>query len=179
MMSVWCRVPGGCVRSSEETRRHAGYAGQERQALFLSHLKAVEAFDRYVGWRYRHGHGVSLDRREYRGLMPRSRLLLTQKGGPFELSLKRRVSLAGEPRDIGPHIVCKATSLVCIGPQGQAGVQQSFRAEDVRNPVDRQRAFARNRTDSIGACLPRSRGRVSGRVGAGAADAIAGIDLGE
>jgi integrase/recombinase XerD len=39
---------------------------------------------------------VSLDRREYQGLMPQTRLILTQKNGPFELSTKRRVNSAGE-----------------------------------------------------------------------------------
>ena len=37
-----------------------------------------------------------MDRGEYRGLMPRTRLILTQKGGPFELSVKRRVNFDGE-----------------------------------------------------------------------------------
>ncbi|WP_232448825.1 hypothetical protein [Burkholderia ubonensis] len=40
-----------------------------------------------------------MDRHEYRGLMPRTRLILTQKGGPFELSMKRRVSFEGEPME--------------------------------------------------------------------------------
>ncbi|WP_230950037.1 tyrosine-type recombinase/integrase [Burkholderia cepacia] len=39
---------------------------------------------------------MSLDRREYRGLMPRTRLILTQKGCAFELSVKRRVNFGGE-----------------------------------------------------------------------------------
>jgi integrase/recombinase XerD len=66
------------------------------RCIFLSHAKAIEAFDRFVEWRYRRGTGVSLDRREYRGIMPRTRLILTQKGGPFELSVKRRVNFEGE-----------------------------------------------------------------------------------
>ncbi|KGE10414.1 integrase [Burkholderia gladioli] len=67
--------------------------------IFLAHPRAVEAFDRYVAWRYRRGSGASLDRSEYRGLMPRTRLILTQKGGPFELRVKRRVSFYGEPME--------------------------------------------------------------------------------
>ncbi|MCA7955552.1 site-specific integrase [Burkholderia seminalis] len=70
--------------------------GCRPRCVFLSHAKTVEAFERYVEWRYRRGHGVSLDRREYRGLMPRTRLILTQKGGAFELSVKRRVNFDGE-----------------------------------------------------------------------------------
>ncbi|PEH40450.1 integrase [Burkholderia gladioli] len=67
--------------------------------IFLAHPRAVEAFDRYVEWRYRRGSGASLDRSEYLGLMPRTRLILTQKGGPFEVSVKRRVSFDGEPME--------------------------------------------------------------------------------
>ncbi|NPT44407.1 tyrosine-type recombinase/integrase [Paraburkholderia sp. 1N] len=39
---------------------------------------------------------AALDRREYRGLMPHTRLMLTQKGNAFELSVKRRVNFDGE-----------------------------------------------------------------------------------
>lgn len=70
--------------------------GCRPRCVFLSHPKAIEAFDRYVEWRYSRGHGVSLDRSEYRGLMPRTRLIQTQKGSAFELSVKRRVNFAGE-----------------------------------------------------------------------------------
>jgi integrase/recombinase XerD len=70
--------------------------GCRPRSVFLSHAKTIDALDRYVEWRYRRGHGVSLDRGEYRGLMPRTRLILTQKGGPFELSVKRRVNFDGE-----------------------------------------------------------------------------------
>ncbi|MFX1767718.1 MULTISPECIES: tyrosine-type recombinase/integrase [Paraburkholderia] len=70
--------------------------GCRSRCVFLSHVKAVEALDRYVEWRYRRGHGMSLDRREYRGLMPRTRLIVTQKGGAFELSTKRRVNFEGD-----------------------------------------------------------------------------------
>lgn len=70
--------------------------GCRPRCIFLSHTKTIEAFDRYVEWRYRREHGVSLGRRNYRGLMPRTKLILTQKGGPFELSVKRRVNFEGE-----------------------------------------------------------------------------------
>lgn len=70
--------------------------GCRPRCVFLSHERTIAAFDRYVEWRYRRGHGVSLDRREYRGLMPRTRLILTQKGGALELSTKRRVNFEGE-----------------------------------------------------------------------------------
>jgi|GEM_PF-6073905 len=62
-------------------------------------VRTVAAFDRYVEWQFHRGHGVSLDRREYRGLMPRPRLILTQKGSAFELSTKRCVNFGGESVD--------------------------------------------------------------------------------
>jgi integrase len=70
--------------------------GCRPRCVFLSHAKNVEAFERYVEWRYRRGHGVSWDRREDRGLMPRTRSILMQKCGAFELSVKRRVNFEGE-----------------------------------------------------------------------------------
>ncbi|MFM0616183.1 tyrosine-type recombinase/integrase [Paraburkholderia nemoris] len=56
----------------------------------------MTAFDRYIEWRYQRGAGAALDRRESRGLMPHTRLILTQKGSAFELSVKRRVNFDGE-----------------------------------------------------------------------------------
>lgn len=78
-------------------------------AACFSLPKAIEAFDRYVDWRYARGHGVALDRREYRGLMPETRLIVTQKGGPFELSAKRRVNFEGDAMSIWLPTACKAT----------------------------------------------------------------------
>jgi hypothetical protein len=66
------------------------------RCVFLAHPGAVEAFDRYVEWRYRRGAGVSLDRSEHRGLMPGSRLIVTLKGAAFELSVKHHVNFDGE-----------------------------------------------------------------------------------
>jgi len=71
--------------------------GCRARCVSVAHPRAIEAFDRYVEWRYARGAGTGLDRREYRGLLPRTRLILTQKGGPFELSVKRRIGFDGEP----------------------------------------------------------------------------------
>jgi integrase/recombinase XerD len=70
--------------------------GCRPRCVFLSHPRTIEAFDRYVERRYSRGHGVALDRSEYRGLMPRTRLIQTQKGSAFELSVKCRVNVGGE-----------------------------------------------------------------------------------
>lgn len=53
--------------------------------------------------------------------MPRTRLILTQKGGPFELSVKCRVSSAGKPMEYwDADTACKVTSPRCSGPQASA-----------------------------------------------------------
>ncbi|MGB8418180.1 tyrosine-type recombinase/integrase [Paraburkholderia sp.] len=71
-------------------------ANWENRCVYLAHARTIAAFDRYIEWRYQRGAGVALDRREYRGLMPQTRLILTQKGSAFELSVKRRVNFDGE-----------------------------------------------------------------------------------
>ena len=70
--------------------------GCRARCVFFAHPSAIEAGDRYVEWRYARGAGTALDRRAYRGLPPRSRLILTQKGGPVKLSVKRRIGFDGE-----------------------------------------------------------------------------------
>ncbi|MGF6265449.1 integrase/recombinase XerD [Paraburkholderia youngii] len=69
--------------------------GCRPRSIYLSHQQTVAALQRYIEWRYARGMGAALDRRDYRGLMPNTRLVLTQKGGPFELSVKRRTSSDG------------------------------------------------------------------------------------
>jgi integrase/recombinase XerD len=89
------------VRRSNALCEEAGLPGSitkgcRPRSIYLSHPRTVAALDRYIEWRYQRGAAVSLDRREFRGLMPLSRLILTQKNGPFELSTKRRVNTSGE-----------------------------------------------------------------------------------
>jgi len=60
-------------------------ANWEKRCVYLAHARTIVAFDRYIEWRA----GAALDRREHRGLMPRTRLILTQKRSAFELSVKR------------------------------------------------------------------------------------------
>lgn len=48
--------------------------GCRARCVFVAHPRAIEALDRYVEWRYARGAGTALDRREYRGLLPRTRL---------------------------------------------------------------------------------------------------------
>ncbi|VWC80004.1 hypothetical protein BCO71171_00397 [Burkholderia contaminans] len=47
--------------------------------------------------------------------MPKTRLILRQKGDPFELSVKRRVNFEGEAVEYLAADSLKVTSPVCIG----------------------------------------------------------------
>ncbi|MFT4438521.1 hypothetical protein [Caballeronia sp. 15715] len=87
------------VRREEVSLQGPITKGWRPRCIYLSHARTIDSFDRYVEWRYPRGAGTDLDRREYRGLLPRTRLILTQKGGPFELSVKRRVNFDGERID--------------------------------------------------------------------------------
>ncbi|MFL9960242.1 site-specific integrase [Paraburkholderia sediminicola] len=84
------------TRREEVSLRGSITKGCRPRCIYLSHERSIDAFDRYIEWRYQRGAGAALDRREYRGLMPHTRLILTQKGGAFELSVKRRVNFDGE-----------------------------------------------------------------------------------
>ncbi|WP_197339751.1 tyrosine-type recombinase/integrase [Ralstonia solanacearum] len=92
------------VLSSGELReevslRAAITKGCRQRCVYLSHPKTVVALERYIEWRWKRGRGTALDRRMWRGLMPESTLILTHKGGPYGLSVKRRINDAGEQVD--------------------------------------------------------------------------------
>ncbi|MFM0158544.1 MULTISPECIES: site-specific integrase [Paraburkholderia] len=84
------------ARREEVSLRGSITKGCRPRCVYLAHERTIAAFDCYIEWRYRRGAGAALDRREYRGLMPHTRLILTQKGSAFELSVKRRVNFVGE-----------------------------------------------------------------------------------
>lgn len=84
------------VRREEVSLRGSITKGCRSRCIYLSHVRSIDVLDRYIEWRYGRSAGAALDRREYRGLMSRTRLILTQKGGPFELSVQRRVNFDGE-----------------------------------------------------------------------------------
>lgn len=112
------------------------------RCVFLAHPKAIEAFDRYVEWRYLRSAAAALDRQDHRGLLPKSRLIVTQKGGPFELSVKRRINLddkcveywAADSLQSYVPLLYRAAGLV-------AGYSSHSGTQDVRNPVDRKWAL--------------------------------------
>jgi len=77
------------ARREEVSLRGSITKGFRPRCVYLSHELTIAAFDRYIEWRYQRGAGAALDRREYRGLMPETHLIVTQKGSAFELSVKR------------------------------------------------------------------------------------------
>ncbi|NKF95652.1 site-specific integrase [Ralstonia solanacearum] len=91
-------LPGGQLRE-EVSLRAAITKGCRQRCIYLSHPKTASALERYIEWRWRLGKGTALDRRMWRGLMPETTLVLTHKGGPYELSVKRRLNSAGQQVD--------------------------------------------------------------------------------
>lgn len=91
-------LPGGQLRE-EVSLRAAITKGCRQRCIFLSHAKTTSALERYIEWRWQSDKGTALDRRMWRGLMPETTLVLTHKGGPFELSVKRRINSAGQQVD--------------------------------------------------------------------------------
>lgn len=88
-------LPSGLLRTEISLRAEITKGGRQRLA-YLTNPKLIAAMDRYIEWRLSKRFGCSLDGRQYRGLMPRARLILTWKGGPYELNRKRARNAAGE-----------------------------------------------------------------------------------
>lgn len=80
----------------EVTLRAAITKGCRHRCIYLSHPKTGAALERYIELRWANDKGAAMDRRMYRGLMSQTCLILTHKGGPYELSVKRRTNEAGE-----------------------------------------------------------------------------------
>jgi integrase/recombinase XerD len=88
--------PSGALRD-EISLRAAITKGCRQRCIYLSHVKAIEALDRYLDYRIAGRLRTTDDPSRYRGLEPTSKLILTHKGYKFHLNTKRRVSWAGEP----------------------------------------------------------------------------------
>jgi site-specific recombinase XerD len=88
--------PSGALRE-EISLRAAITKGCRQRCIYLSHAKAIEALDRYLGYRAARRLRTTGDPGRYRGPEPSSKLVLTHKGYTFHLNTKRRVSWAGEP----------------------------------------------------------------------------------
>lgn len=90
--------PSGALRE-EISLRAAISKGCRQRCIYLSHAKAIDALDQYVGYRVERHLRITDDPNRYRGLEPTSKLILTHKGYKFHLNKKRRVNWAGEPVD--------------------------------------------------------------------------------
>ena len=90
--------PSGALRE-EISLRAAITKGCRQRCIYLSHVKAIDAIDQYLGYRVARRLQTTGDPSRYRGLEPSSKLILTYKGYKFHLNTKRRVSWAGEPVD--------------------------------------------------------------------------------
>lgn len=88
-------LPSGKLREEISLRAEITKGCRQRLA-YLTNPKLIAALERYIAWRQAKDFGCSLDGRKYRGLIPESRLILTWKGGPYELAVKRRINTAGE-----------------------------------------------------------------------------------
>lgn len=88
-------LPSGRLRSEVSLRAEITKGCRQRLA-YLTNPKLIAALERYIAWRRARGFGCSLDDRKFRGLMPETRLVLTWKGGPYELSPKQIKNAAGD-----------------------------------------------------------------------------------
>jgi integrase/recombinase XerD len=87
--------PSGRLRSEISLRAEITKGCRQRLA-YLTNPKLIAVFDRYVEWRLAKRFGCSLDGRQYRGLMPTTKLILTWKGSAYGLNTKRTKNAAGE-----------------------------------------------------------------------------------
>ena len=66
-------------------------------AIFPTNKKFRRALDAYIEWRIKKKHILSGDTKKYRGLRPDSKVFLTETGGKFAMTTKKRKSSKGEP----------------------------------------------------------------------------------
>lgn len=88
-------LPSGKLRDEISLRAEITKGCRQRLA-YLTNAKLIDSMERYITWRKAKGFGCSLDGRQYRGLMPQTTLILTWKGGAYELTTKRIMNQAGE-----------------------------------------------------------------------------------
>lgn len=88
-------LPSGSLRQEISLRAEITKGCRQRLA-YLTNPKLIAALERYIAWRQAKHFGCGLDPRQYRGLMPESKVILTWKGGPYALSLKRVPNAEGE-----------------------------------------------------------------------------------
>ena len=100
--------PSGALRE-EISLRAAITKGCRQRCIYMSHVKAVDALDQYLGYRIARRLRTTGDPSRYRGLEPTSKLILTHKGYKFHLNTKRRAARASQSIT-WRAIACKHTS---------------------------------------------------------------------
>lgn len=113
-------LPSGSLRS-EVSLRASITKGCRPRCVFLTHADTRAALEGYVEWRWAKGHGIELDQRRFCGLAPHTALIVTRRGGAFELSKKPRVLVGGEIED---YWACDALQAHASGLYRAAGLGQ-------------------------------------------------------
>lgn len=111
--------PSSALRE-EISLRAAITKGCRQRCIYLSHAKAIDAIEQYLGYRVVRRLRTTGDSSRYRGLEPASKLILTHKGYKFHLNTKRRINWAGEPVD---YLACDSL---------QSHVTKLYRDADIR-----------------------------------------------
>jgi len=144
--------PSGQIRE-EVSLRAAITKGCRQRCVYLSHSKTIAALERYIEWRWERDKGAALDRGKWRGLMPQTSLILTHKGGSYELSIKRRIDEAGEGVD---YLAADSLQSYVTGLYRAAGLGKGYSSHLGRRTFASrllaQGAFARNRATAVGTC---------------------------
>ncbi|MEM5433471.1 Integrase family protein [Cupriavidus taiwanensis] len=121
-------MPAGKIRE-EVSLRPAITKGCRQRCIYLSHPKTVTALQQYIERRWAHYKGTAMERRMYRGLMPQTCLTLTHKGGPYELSIKRRTNEAGEKVD---YLAADSLQSYVTGLYRRAGLGKGYSSHSGR-----------------------------------------------
>ena len=82
-------LPSGTLRK-EVSLRAAITKHCRQRCVYLTHPHTVEALNAYIERRWVEGRATELDRRRFRGLSPSTPLIVTRRGGGYELSPKPR-----------------------------------------------------------------------------------------
>lgn len=88
-------LPSGLLRSEVSLRAEITKGCRQRLAYFTN-PKLIAAMDRYIEWRLAKDFGCALDGRQFRGLLPQTKLIVTWKGSGYELNTKRTKNAEGE-----------------------------------------------------------------------------------
>lgn len=102
-------LPSGLLRTEISLRAEITKGCRQRLA-YLTNPKLIAAMDRYIEWRLSKRFGCSLDGRQYRGLMPRARLMNS--------IARERAMQPARSLNTWPLTVCRATSRGCIERPG-------------------------------------------------------------